>query len=316
MKRLMMMSVLAVVGCKKKEDKAADPALGTAPATAAGTAPGTAPGTATGTAPGTAAATGTTPDVAAADAYALVKPADLKWTPLNPSGPGPEMAVVHGDPMTGGVSAFFLRIPPKGEAGIHTHTSPYRAVLVSGSHKHWLPGEKDVKALSPGSFWIQPGGQPHGDTCEGPDPCVVFIVLDGKFDMAPAPDAKPGDPGAYKLVKAEDLKFGYPDPSQTTGPKFAMLDGDPKVGPVQLELEVSSADAVPVHSHTSAYHGVVLAGAPTHWADGAAGKDDVLAVGTYWYQPGGAFHGDSCTGTAPCKLFIAMPGGMDFNAKP
>ena len=315
MKRMILLSLtlLAVVACKKKnEDKAVTPPPGTATATAPGTATATGAGTATATGAGTAAATGAT-DLGG---YKLVKPADLEWGPTNPSGPGPEIAVVHGDPMAGGVSAFFLRVAPKGEAGIHTHTSGYRAVLVSGAHKHWLPGEKDVKALTPGSYWFQPAGQPHGDTCEGPDPCVLFIVLDGKFDMAPAPDAKPvADKGGYKLVKAEDMKFGYLDPTQTSGPQFAILDGDPKVGPVAFEIEVETTDATPVHSHTAPYHAVVLAGTPSHWADGAATKDEAVPVGTYWHQPGGQMHGDACAGTATCKAFIFMPGPMDFTPK-
>ena len=61
--------------------------------------------------------------------YKIVAPGELQWMPLNPDGPGPEMAAVHGNPMEG-PSAFFLRIPPGGKATPHTHTADYQAVVV------------------------------------------------------------------------------------------------------------------------------------------------------------------------------------------
>lgn len=310
MKRFIVLStlLLAVVACKKKEEKKDPaPATGTAPAT------GSAPATGTGAATGTAAV----PEPPPLGDYKIIKPGELKWGPMNPNGPGPEMAVVSGDPATGPVS-FFIRIPPKGDSGLHTHTSNYRAVLISGSHTHWLAGEKDVKPVGPGSWWFQPGGQAHGDRCEGPDPCIGFVMVEGKFDAAPAPDVKKVEPGAYKLVRAEDMKFARQDPAATAGPEFSFIDGDPAKGPVAFELQFGTADnaAVPVHNHTAGYDAVVLSGAPAHWVDGHEGKEAGLEVGTFWHQPGGQFHGDQCTGADKCKLFIWISGPMDFIPKP
>jgi hypothetical protein len=80
--------------------------------------------------------------------------------------------------------------PAGGDAGVHSHSAAYQAVVVSGTHKHWLPGDKKVKPLKPGSYVRQPGGQPHGDTCTGDSECVLFLIMEGKFDFTPTPDVK------------------------------------------------------------------------------------------------------------------------------
>src|SRR4029077_16984886 len=129
-----------------------------------------------------------------------------------------ELAVAHGDPKSGG--AFFLRVAPGGKSGLHTHTSDYQAVVISGAPKHYLAGaEAKAKPLAVGSYWFQPGGQPHGDECTGTEPCVLFLVMNGKFDMQLTPKAKPPKVGKYKLIAAGDLKLSPLDPSQPAGPK-------------------------------------------------------------------------------------------------
>jgi hypothetical protein len=99
------------------------------------------------------------------------------------------------------------KIPAGGEAGVHGHSAAYQAVVVSGTHKHWLPGDKKVKPLKPGSYVRQPGGQPHGDTCTGDSECVLFLIMEGKLDFTPTPDVKEvKDRGDYKEVAAGDAK--------------------------------------------------------------------------------------------------------------
>jgi quercetin dioxygenase-like cupin family protein len=248
--------------------------------------------------------------------YSLTAPADLEYGKLDPNNPeGPDIAVVHGNPQDDEMSAVFLRVPAKGDAGVHTHTVGYHAVVVSGSPKHWLPGEKKVKSLSPGDYWYQPGGQAHGDSCDGPDPCVLFILFEGKFDFAPAPDVKKVETGDYKLVRAKDAKWGPLDPKDKKGKQIAMLNGDPATGPVAFGLQVPGGGEAGLHSHTSDYHAVVLAGTPSHWIEGGEGENDELGAGTYWFQPGAQVHGDTCRGKDACSLFVFMPEKLDMIPK-
>jgi hypothetical protein len=124
--------------------------------------------------------------------YALVPAGTAKFGPLIPGQPGPEFAVVSGDPKVGPVAGF-LKLP-KGAAPMHWHSSDYYAVTLEGQTKHWLPGkEADAKSNAPGTAWFQPGGSAattHGDECLS-DHCLTFIVMTGKFDFTPAaPPAK------------------------------------------------------------------------------------------------------------------------------
>jgi len=244
--------------------------------------------------------------------YKLVAPSELSYAPLDPSQKdGLQVAVVHGDLKTG--ATFFLKVPPKMNAGLHTHTSDYAAVVVSGAPRHWLPGkDKQAKPLAAGSFWFQPGGQPHGDECTGTEPCVLFINMPGMFDFAPAPKAKPVKPGKYTLTERKKMKFKPMDPKQPKGPKLAVVYGNPKTGPVGFVIEMPAGANAGLHSHTSDYHALVLDGAPAHWLPHETDEGKVAEVGTYWFQPGGYDHGDRCTSTTPCHAFVYMDKALDF----
>lgn len=244
--------------------------------------------------------------------FTMITPADPTWMPTNPDGPGPEMAVLHGDPMSG-PSVFFLRIPAGATAGVHTHTADYQAVVVSGSPKHWLAGAgKKAKKLAVGSHWFQPGGQAHDDKCEGADPCVLFIIADGAFDMKLEPKAKAPKPGKYKLITRGEAKWAPADPAQPDGLKLAVVQGDPATGPVGFLLEMPAGANAGLHSHTGSYHAVVLDGAPAHWLPHEQGEGEPVEPGTYWFQPGGYDHGDRCTSDVPCHAFVFNEQLLDF----
>jgi quercetin dioxygenase-like cupin family protein len=103
---------------------------------------------------------------------------------------GPQMAVLWGDPNTG-PSAVLLEMK-RGSVPMHIHTSDYHLVVIEGTMKHWGVGEKesDAKALRPGSYWFQPGGQPHADACLS-DRCVMQVVWSARRDGKLADDVKP-----------------------------------------------------------------------------------------------------------------------------
>lgn len=286
---------LVFTGCKKSEDKKPEPKPEVKPETKPETEPDTEPTAADNT---------------------LVEPDDLSYQPVDPKYPdGPQMAVVHGDPTAGGLSAFFLKLPAGSDAGIHSHTAGYQAVVVSGTPKHWLPGDKDVKPLEPGGYWMQPGDQPHGDVCEGDSECVLFLVMDGKFDFTPRPDVKEiEDRGSYKQVSLAEAKLAPMKPDGK-GPKIAVLSGDPKAGPVAFYIELAANSETGMHKHTSDLHMLMLQGSTTHQVDGGDRSDKELATGTYRFQPGGQFHNDGCRGDQPCRAFVFASGAMDIVPK-
>ncbi|HYE46099.1 MAG TPA: DUF4437 domain-containing protein [Caulobacter sp.] len=120
------------------------------------------------------------------DGQALTYRSD-RYRLLDPARPdGPAIAVLRGDPATG-PSDMLMRFGPMPPV-MHTHTANYRLVVLKGEMKHWVQGQTaaDVEVLGPGSFWYQPGGQPHADLCLS-DRCEMFISWDGKRDAHVAP---------------------------------------------------------------------------------------------------------------------------------
>ena len=63
---------------------------------------------------------------------------ELKWIPADPKNEkGPQIATVWGDPRKG-PAGFIMKVPPGGEAPIHSHTHDYYSGVISGapSHRH------------------------------------------------------------------------------------------------------------------------------------------------------------------------------------
>jgi quercetin dioxygenase-like cupin family protein len=129
---------------------------------------------------------GTSPAVAIAEAhtaeYELRPFEDLEFSPF---GEGPlEIALLWGDPTTG-ASGYFLRIPAGFEAPLHSHTASYRAIVIEGQAMHWLDGD-DKMAVAPvgvGGYWLQPGGQLHGDKNPSNEDTLALIIFDGPVDF-------------------------------------------------------------------------------------------------------------------------------------
>jgi hypothetical protein len=112
-----------------------------------------------------------------------------KFVPVSAARPnGAQLAVLHGDPSTG-PSAMLMKLV-RGPVPLHTHSADYHLVLIRGSMKHWGAGEAETTApiLQPGSYWFQPGGKVHGDSCLDAE-CLVHVVWSGPRDGKLAPDS-------------------------------------------------------------------------------------------------------------------------------
>lgn len=74
--------------------------------------------------------------------------------------------------------------------------------------------------------------------------------------------------------------------------------------------------SIPLHTHSSDYHLVVLQGTMKHWGEEQLEADArVLGPGSYWYQPGNKIHGDSCL-TDGCLVHILWAGKRDAKLAP
>lgn len=122
--------------------------------------------------------------------------ADVKWEPYAPGAPL-QVGALWGD-RAKGEHGMFLKLPAGFEAGMHSHTADYHAVLVSGTWVHTVDGDTSApKELAPGSYVLQPGKQNHNDVCKSKTECVIFIYQKAKGDFIPA-KAPAGEKAAEK----------------------------------------------------------------------------------------------------------------------
>lgn len=97
---------------------------------------------------------------------------------------GIETTILFGDPTAPGPYTIALRVPAHTIIAAHTHRDNRSAVVVSGT---WWFGygptntQDKLKALAPGSFYTEPGGQAHFART-GDEPAVVYITGVGPTD--------------------------------------------------------------------------------------------------------------------------------------
>jgi|SRR5713101_9274281 len=126
----------------------------------------------------------------AAAPKAVIWPADgLKWADLTGGPPGIKIVDLWGDHTKGAYGAL-TKFPAGFAAPLHTHTSGYRIVVVSGTFIHGPEGKPETR-LGPGSYLYQPGGNyRHTTACDKASECIIFGESAGKFDIKMVEEAK------------------------------------------------------------------------------------------------------------------------------
>jgi quercetin dioxygenase-like cupin family protein len=107
---------------------------------------------------------------------------DARFAAVDPARPeAAQVAVLRGDPATG-PSTMLMRVA-KGPGVLHHHTADYELVVIEGQMRYWAFGqtEEQAPALGPGSYWYQPGGVVHGNSCLS-DTCLLYLTWSGKRD--------------------------------------------------------------------------------------------------------------------------------------
>lgn len=97
---------------------------------------------------------------------------------------GIQTTVLFGDPTAAGPYTIALRVPPHTTIAAHTHRDSRTAIVVSGTwwFGYGATNTKDkLKALAPGSFYTEPGGQAHFARTED-EAAVVYITGVGPTD--------------------------------------------------------------------------------------------------------------------------------------
>ena len=123
----------------------------------------------------------------------IASPEVAQWTPMIPQmgNKGPAFSIVFGKPgVIGQPFGGMFRVPAGGESPLHTHTSDYWAVMVSGTESAREKLEDAPTKIVPGATWFQPAKAPHINRCMGSEECVFFVYYPNGMDYIPTDTTK------------------------------------------------------------------------------------------------------------------------------
>ncbi|NET06753.1 MAG: DUF4437 domain-containing protein [Merismopedia sp. SIO2A8] len=103
---------------------------------------------------------------------------------------GPKVAFLWGNPQDDQLNGTLVKLPNGFTGMMRSHGSTFRAVVIQGSPNHLLSGENDVKTLEPGSYFSSKGEAVHQVSCEVGEECIIYVRMEGKFDVVPAQPKK------------------------------------------------------------------------------------------------------------------------------
>jgi quercetin dioxygenase-like cupin family protein len=108
---------------------------------------------------------------------------DLKWEKLRPElGAGsPEITILHVDPKSG-ATQLMIRSPKNYHAPRHWHTANETHAVISGTFVMQHDGGK-TEELGPGSFNYMPSKMVHQAWSKPDEGNLVFITVDGPWDI-------------------------------------------------------------------------------------------------------------------------------------
>ena len=110
------------------------------------------------------------------------------------------------------------------------------------------------------------------------------------------------------MVSFADLK--WVELPERKGMQFAVLSGDPKIGPYTQIRKVAAGTANPLHSHGSEIKNVIISGVWYTGADAASAKD--FGPGSVIVMPADWVHVSGCRAGSDCVFYQEGNGKFDF----
>jgi quercetin dioxygenase-like cupin family protein len=125
----------------------------------------------------------------------VLTPDEIRYAAANPAVPaGLATAVIAGNPTRSGVYVMRIRLPANFKVPPHSHPDGWRTVTVVSGTLYFGYGEafdeSRMKALGPGSFFIEPKDEPHFGMTKGEE-VVVQVTAEGPSGTNPVR----GNPG-------------------------------------------------------------------------------------------------------------------------
>jgi uncharacterized protein YaiE (UPF0345 family) len=116
------------------------------------------------------------------------------------------------------------------------------------------------------------------------------------------------DPAKDMATPASKIVFNKINPAISMGSAY----GDMSKGGHGTFGKFSANFITPIHTHTGAYHGVVVSGTMTNPFKGEKNPPK-MEPGSYWYVPAKSEHATACVSDTPCKFYFHANSAFDFH---
>lgn len=130
-------------------------------------------------------------------------------------------------------------------------------------------------------------------------------ILVALLALAASPLAAQTDGPA--VLHVEDVEWTEVFP----GVEFGAVTGDWEQGAHGKLVRFAPELASPMHTHTHAYHGIVISGTVQNPFEGEEDPPE-MGPGDYWYVPGGAPHVTACASAEPCLFYTHSDHAWDI----
>ncbi len=136
---------------------------------------------------------------------------------------------------------------------------------------------------------------------------ILSLVVAGFAVLANAAVAQEFDPTAEIATPGADITYE----AVNEAIQFGTAWGNRGAGAHGTFGTFIAEFITPFHTHSAAYHGVVLEGTMTNPFDGEDNPPQ-MGPGSYWYVPAGSVHATACVSDTPCRFFFTAEGPFDF----
>ena len=133
--------------------------------------------------------------------------------------------------------------------------------------------------------------------------CVVTLTACASTSA----ESPAGQQAVARTVPASSIEFAQVAPFVRMGAAW----GDRAQGAHGTFGVFPAGARSPMHTHSGAYHGVVISGTMTNPFEGEANPPP-MAAGSYWYVPAGKAHVTACISQEPCNFYFHADGAFDF----
>lgn len=134
--------------------------------------------------------------------------------------------------------------------------------------------------------------------------CAILGSLAGCAAQA----GSPFDPQKEVALPGWQLEFQNINPMI----KMAAAYGDRSAGAHGSFGTFPPNFMTPFHTHSGAYHGVVIKGVMTNPFKGEE-SPPTMEPGSYWYVPAESVHATACVSDVPCEFYFYADEAFDFH---